>query len=189
MPHHRAQWFSQSSAGRVALGEGSHHSSFGGGNIVVSIKSASQPAQAVFSPDNTKQCTFLQALSITCRNQSAATDPGPHLITALHVLRRTNFYREGIPCRCTQQLARPCSISTTPPPFQLIMIPMSQIKHKSRAVLAHSTLTDVTPRSSLRLAESLTLDPAHGQSMHSNSTGSRRGCQPASMTSAWASHS
>lgn len=55
----------------------------------------------------------------------------------------------------------------------------SQIKHKSRAVLTHSTLTDVTPRSSLRLAESLTLDPAHGQSMHSNSnsTGSRRGCQ------------
>lgn len=72
---------------------------------------------------------------------------------------------------------RPCPISTTPPPFQLIMIPMSQIKHKSRAVPAHSTLTDVTPRSSLRLAESLTLDPAHGQSMHRNSTGSRRGCQ------------
>lgn len=38
---------------------------------------------------------------------------------------------------------------------------------------AASTLTDVTPRSSLRLAESLSQDPAHGQSMQSNSTGSR----------------
>lgn len=102
-----------------------HHTSLGGGNTVTSTKSVSQqasqpasrPAQVVFFPDNTKHCIFLQALSITCRNQSAATDPGPHLITALYVLRRTNFYREGIPCRCTQQLAGRAPSAPLPLPF------------------------------------------------------------------------
>lgn len=59
-----------------------------------------------------------------------------------------------------------------PPPIQLITIPMSQIKHTLELPFTYSTLTDVTPRSSLRLAESLSQDPAHGQSMQSNSTGS-----------------
>lgn len=134
---------------------------------------ASQPAQAVFYPDNTKQCIISLALSITCRNQSAPTAPGPLLITALYVLRRTNFYREGIPYRCTQQRAGHAPNSTTPPPFQLTIIPKGQFKASPAWSCLHPLhSTDVTPRSSLRLAESLSQDPAHGQSMQSNSTGS-----------------
>jgi hypothetical protein len=84
---------------------------------------------------------------------------------------------------------RPCSIyQQQPHPFQLKMIPMSHIKHKSRAVLTHSTFTDVTPRRSQRLAESLTLDPAHGQSMPTATT-TKAHIEAARMSSAWASHS
>lgn len=115
MPHHAPGSGSEpSSAGRVALGTAPHGLSClallveiapGKSASQLPSQQASQSARAAFYPDDTKPCTLSQALSITCRNQSAATDPGPLLITALYVLRRTNFYREGIPCRCTQQLA------------------------------------------------------------------------------------
>lgn len=140
MPHHAHSSGPESSAGRVALGSHhtAHRTSLCGGNSVYQVsqpasrpsQQASQSARAVVSPDNTKPCTLSQALSITCRNQSAATDQAhfslPHCTYCAAPISTGKVFRAGEHNSLPAVLQQHHSL---PPPTQLIMIPMRQIKH------------------------------------------------------------